>query len=37
MLKKTNDIEDKLKYLKLDLNKVPKCLIEQTDITSKKV
>lgn len=35
MLKKTNDIEDKLKYLKLDLNKVPKCLIEQTDINIK--
>jgi len=32
MLKKTNDIEEKLKYLKLDLNNIPKCLLEKSEI-----
>ncbi len=32
MIKKTNDIQDKLKYLKLDLNKLPECLLEPIDM-----
>ena len=34
-MNKTNDIEDKLKYLKLDLNKLPECLLEQIDVNIK--
>lgn len=32
MLNKTNDIQEKLKYLKLDLNKLPECLLETVDM-----
>ncbi len=31
-MNKTNDIQNKLKYLKLNLNKIPKCLLEAADV-----
>ena len=31
-MNKTNDIQNKLKYLKLNLNKIPKCLLEEADV-----
>lgn len=34
-MKKTNDIQNNLKFLKLDLNKLPKCLLENIDMNLK--
>ena len=34
-MNKTNDIQDKLKYLKLNLNKLPKCLLEEAEANIK--
>ncbi len=35
MLNRTNDIQEKLKYLKLNLNKIPNCLLEGIEIGIK--
>lgn len=34
-MNKTNDIQNKLKYLKLNLNKIPKCLLETAEVNIK--